>query len=278
MDKEEEKKKFLFDFKKEIDDLKNQVNPSKKQILKSELKRKAIVSSKISFKFLKTILPLILAAVISVGGAKFLGLGYPFITDDKKKYLTTCQEIDENGNVDTSYQYLAGAKEVTNVNYFSKWDYIDGEYRRTLGEYSTDDYTLEEILEYFNLNNEISGLLGKIPEPVTERSLEMPSENEAQIKIRNYEVNKEEYIIETESSHENSTNSVLICLLFFLSEVLAALMVFTGERNISKEYIKSVKEKYNFQLSESDKELLTTLLKIKEENYKTLTRRLNDGK
>ena len=92
---EARKKKLLLEMKKEVEDLERQIKYNKLVNKKNALIRETLING----RRLQWLAPLILTACITAGGAKLIGIGFPFYMDDIEEFLYTKKEFDNTGNI-----------------------------------------------------------------------------------------------------------------------------------------------------------------------------------
>lgn len=272
MTKEEEKKKFLLDLREEINELKKKIYPKKKDTVKRDF----LYGTRLSLKFLQHISPYILSIALSLGFVKLVCKSYPFVIDDEKKYLLSEQTIDEEGRIINERKHYINSEEdyQNSLIEYCPWYIEDNEYRRVVNEYELRKKTPEEIIDYYKDNN-LDDLLKKSNNKVEIKESNSYEEVESKLQITTYNLDKDKYIIGPETKFNNFNVSFIYVFFVIISEVLAAAYRSNYPR-LTNDYLQSLKNTY--YLSDEEIERLKILIKIKEDNYKVLTRGIKDGK
>lgn len=263
------RKEMLLKMKNEIEELKLDINNSKKANLKNNMIRKL----KISLRTGQLIAPYVLTAGIIF--KIFSLLGYtPFIFDERKKELNIKKDIDNLGNIYYEKQYNDFENSLNTISYVGKWyKESDGLYSRMIKIYSAEKIEEKMITKIIN-NSDILSLEEVFGTPISTKIetknniTEEERKNKSFLKSILYSKDSNEFIIIKESLENNISTSIL----YFLATMLAGALSFIIRSECSSfdfnECINEIKEDYPL----IDIEELKLKLKIRQNNYNRLMR------
>lgn len=263
------KEKMLLQLQKEIESIEYDIQHSKINNAKIE----TIRNLKIGARALQLVAPYVLTASIIAGGFTYLGR-IPFYGGDKyKAYSNVMTEFDNAGNIRYEQQYDIFENSSNKLFYCTKWEQNeDGLYSRIVQTYSIGKKTYKDIIELFEQKNlKLEDIFDK-PDSTIKETKNNITEEELQaepcIKAIIYSIDKNDYIVCTETVGENILTSILYVLITLMCEFIPAKI----RRNVSSfdfEYcVDRIKEKYPLV----DTKELVKKLEIKRSNYNRLTR------
>lgn len=270
MSKYEDKKQFLLDMKKEVEDLERQIKYSKLVNLKNSL----ISGTLINGRRLQFIAPFVLTASILAGGCKLIGMGWPFYSGDlTEEYLHTKKEFDSVGNIRYEEQYGSFSDMKNIINHYTKWEDLgNGFYERRVESYDLDGITDEKLEEMFSKENvTINDIFGEPISSVKETKNNLTEEElmeEEYMEATIYKKDTNEYIKVKESFDDNFAVSAIYILVTAFFEFGVAFYRCDFSKFDYSEAVHDIKQKYK----KVDVKKLRKQLEIKKENYDRLVK------
>ena len=263
-----EKEKMLTQFKKDIQQLEEDIKNSKT----ANRKIHALRGLKITLRTLQLIAPYVLTFSLVLGGFSAIG-GTPFVQDSQKKKLETKKVLDSLGNIRYEQQYdeFSDAKGI--ITYAGKWQKKDDTfYSREIKTYSAAKLNEESIIKIIEEDNitSLEDILGK---PISSKIQTQNNLTEEEIKEEPfleaviYCESDDDFIIVKESTSEN----ILVTVLWFLVTILLEFIpmyIRYEHSNFDYEYlVERIKEKHPL----IDEKELVKKLEIRRSNYNRLT-------
>ena len=237
----------------------NQINESNKRM--SELKRR-----KKMLLYTKYFLPFVVSSSIAISSFSFLGLN-PFVIEDEKKTLETKTVTDSLGNTRVWKQYEEFSEKSV-VNYYSKWNIVDGVFYREVNVYDMSKINVDSLYDMIE-TNDLSDIKNVFGEPIVTRYearnyLEEDEYNSPMyIEMVVYDEDKDDYIFIKESFIGNLAD---ICISLV---VVLILLGFTFSDNRTMKLASSISDvDKEFSLKSTDD--LVKSLSIKLNNYNRL--------
>lgn len=265
------KSALLRKLKKEVKTLEAKVN----QPMSQKIKVRCFKTCKISLKYAKLLWPFLASAVLFVAPYKLLTGVYPFVRSEEKNYLYSKEVKDNQGYYYYQEQYSDFYEGSSKMVYYSKWEFVDGEYRRNVATYDMKNISDEQIEELINSKDISLELLGNPNSIKIQRKDSIEESNEEKIEFYIYDMNENKYMLVLEGKGTAIFKGVLIIIGIVL---LGAW----GFKKIEENYysindldndIKEIRES-----GELSVEKLQELLEIKRNNYNRLARGKKDGK
>lgn len=144
-------KSRIKELKKVKNSLEKQLKEAKfNQFLYFNYRNVAIIGSTINF-----LTPYLLSAAVFVGGVKILNGGYPFVTDQDRKYRQYSFDYKSSAYTIMQDEYVEG-NTLPNIEMtiFTPWELIDNQYVRYQRSYSLKEFDYFELKDAV-LNNDI---------------------------------------------------------------------------------------------------------------------------
>lgn len=266
---EARKKKLLLEMKKEVEDLERQIKYNKLVNLKNALIRTTLING----RRLQWLAPFILTACITAGGAKLIGMGFPFYRDDVEEFLYTKKEFDNTGNIRYEEQYGKFDSITSQINHYTKWeDAGNGFYTRRVESYQLSDITDEKVLSLFEKDTlTIEDIFGNKVSSVKENKNNLTEEElmqEEYLEATIYKKDENDYIMVKESIDNNIGFTAIYVLITFLAELFPAIYRSDISKFDYSDAVYDIKEKY----TKVDVEKVKKLLEIKRDNYNRLVK------
>lgn len=255
--------------KKEVEDLERQIKYNKLVNLKNALIRETLING----RRLQWLAPFILTACITAGGAKLIGMGFPFYMDDIEEFLYTKKEFDNTGNIRYEEQYGKFDSITHQINHYTKWeDAGNGFYERRVESYQLSDITDETVLQLFDKDNlTISDIFGNKVSSVKETKNNLTEEELMQgeyIEATIYKKDENDYIMVKESIDDNIGWTMVYFLVTVLAEIFPAFYRIDVSKFDYNDAVYEIRKKY----SKVDVEKAKKLLEIKRDNYNRLVK------
>jgi len=265
MSKNKERIKRRRALQKEIEELKTKEIEIESECLENKINLKKSLHIRNLNIFKNTInlfTPLILSAGVTISGFAIFNGGFPFITDQEKKYKR--YDVDYNSYGYTTmderyedYNIFGNKLPKSHLTIYTPWEEIDGDYVRAKRSYNLDEENLLNIYDAIKKQDidYISNYLTNYSEEIQKSNIKLYSEedNEMKVDASIHTFDKSNFI----EIDETVSKNIIITLLEFC--IILGVGILTIEKNIksyktSNQNFNNVylvkKDSYNFSVEQ----------------------------